>query len=448
MKDKGQNSQERLPPQNIEAEEALLGSLLISPGAVVRVATIIKPEDFYREKNGWVFDAALHLMGRGEPVDLMTLCNVMESREQLAEIGGPAFLASLIDTTPTSIHAEHYARIVAEKAARRRLIDAAGRAAALGYSEDGDVDEDWSSALKEIVAVRRDNGSGPVSIQDAVSRHYDRTEAVARADEKPFGIPSGFKDLDGVLRGFQRQDMTILAARPSQGKTSLGLGFAAAACRAGFHTALFSVEMSEEAILTRLISQESGVPFEDIRDGHVGARWDLYTKTAGEIASWPLWIDDTGGISPGYLRAELMRLDALHGIDFAIVDYVQLMSADGRHPDLRHAVTANSGALKRIGKDLNIPLVVLSQLSRAVEQRQDKRPLLSDLRESGSLEQDADVVIFIYRDEVYDEFTERPGIADIIVAKHRNGRTDTVSLLFNGPCMRFENAEIRRQELI
>ena len=441
---------ERLPPQSIEAEEAILGALLIDPDAIIRVATILKPEDFYREKHGWIYDTALALHERREPIDFLTVCDELDHRGQLDEVGGPAFITTLINAVPTSVHAEHYAHIVERTATRRRLLDAAGQIAVLAYQEADDVDEvvDRSEQILFGVSERRVSRE-LVPIRHVLSEYYDRIEYLTRHRGEMIGIPTGFTDIDRLLGGLQRSDMVILAARPSVGKTSLALSFAHnAAKRFGQRIAFFSLEMSNEQVVQRLISAETGINAQRLRRGEIEQdEWGRFIKATNDLAETHFYIDDTPGASALELRSKARRLHAEVGVDLVVVDYLQLMRGDFRSENRVQEISSISRALKALARELNVPVLALSQLSRSVESRTDKRPILSDLRESGALEQDADVVVFIYRDELYNENTERKNLADIIVAKHRNGPTGTVTLYFKKELAQFLEAEVRRTEI-
>jgi replicative DNA helicase len=441
---------ERLPPQSMEAEEAVLGALLIDPDAIIRVATLLKPVDFYREKNGWIYDAALALHERREPIDFLTVCDELDRREQLDEIGGPGFITSLINAVPTSIHAEHYARIIERTATRRRLIEAAGEIAGLAYQEADDVNEVVDRAEQVLFGVSERRISRElVPIRQVLSAYYDRIEYLTRHRGEMIGIPTGFTDLDRLLGGLQRSDMVILAARPSVGKTSLALSVAHnAAKRFRQRVAFFSLEMSSEQVVQRLISAETGINSQRLRRGEIAQdEWGRFMKAASDLSESLFYIDDTPGISALELRTKARRLHAEVGVDLLVVDYLQLMRGDFRSENRVQEISSISRALKGLARELNVPVLAISQLSRGVEARTDKRPILSDLRESGALEQDADVVMFIYRDELYNENTERKNIADIIVAKHRNGPTGTVALFFKKELAQFREAEVRRREI-
>ena len=438
---------ERLPPQNIEAEEAVLGGLLIDSDAIIRVSTVLKPEDFYREKNGWIFGAALALHERHEPIDFLTVCDELERKGQLDEVGGPAFLTGLINVVPTSIHIEHYATIVQRAAIRRRLIEAAGQIAALAYREEDDVDEVVDRAEQVVFAVSSARLSrSVVPLRSAVSDYYDRVEYLNKHKGQMIGLPTGFARLDEILGGMQRSDMLVLAARPSMGKTSLALNIAhTAAKKFGQRVLVFSLEMASEQVVERLTSAEAGIDSQRLRRGEIADdEWSRFITTTSSLSELAFFIDDTPAISVLEMRTKARRLHAEVGLDLIVVDYLQLMRGEGRHENRQQEVSAISRGIKALARELNIPILALSQLSRGVEARSDKRPILSDLRESGSIEQDADVVLFIYRDEVYNENTERRGIADILVAKHRHGPTGSVPLLFRGPTASFVEAEIHR----
>jgi replicative DNA helicase len=434
----------------MEAEEALLGSILIDPDAIIRVATILKPEDFYREKHGWIYETALNLHERREPIDFLTICDELEHRGQLDQVGGPAFITTLVNAVPTSIHAEHYAQIVERAATRRRLIEAAGQIAALAYQEADDVEEVVDHAEQVLFGVsERRIARDLVPIKQVLSDYYDRIEYLTQHQDEMLGVPTGFNDIDKLLGGLQKSDMIILAARPSVGKTSLALSFGHnAAKRYGQRVAFFSLEMSNEQVVQRLISAETGIDSQRLRRGRLNeGEWAKFMKVYNDLSGTLFYIDDTPGISALELRTKARRLHAEVGIDLLIVDYLQLMRGDFRSENRVQEISSISRALKSLARELNVPLLALSQLSRGVESRTDKRPILSDLRESGALEQDADVVVFIYRDEMYNENTERPNIADIIVAKHRNGPTGTVALYFKKELAQFLEAEVRRTEV-
>jgi len=423
-------------------EDAVLGALLIDGDAIVRVAPILQSEDFYNEKRAWIYASMLALDAKRCQIDFLTVCDELGSK---LEVVGPGYLTGLINAVPTSMHAEHYARIVADLSSRRRMLDAAGQIAALSVREDLGIDDLQSQAVKAVVDARGERDKETVPLSKALSDYYDRIEAISKTGS--LGIPTGYPDLDKILKGLQKSDMILLAARPSTGKTSLSLGIALNAARLGFRVGIFSLEMSTDQVTQRLLSIESAVPSTNMREGQMASvEWQAFMRAMASLNDLPIHVDDTSGLTPGQLRAKAMLLDARHGLDLLIVDYLQLMRPDSKEWGRYEIVTAISQSIKGLAKDMNLPILALSQLSRGVESRTEKIPVLSDLRESGSLEQDADVVMFIYRDEMYNEDSEKRGVADVIVAKHRNGPTGTISLIFQKHLARFVSAEIRNLE--
>ncbi|MGQ9489450.1 MAG: replicative DNA helicase [Anaerolineae bacterium] len=437
-------------PANPEAEEAVLGSLLIDPDAVLKVASFLAPEDFYREKNAWIYRAILDLHERREPADFVTLVDELERRNILHEVGGAAYITSLINSVPSAVYVEHYGHIVERTATLRRLIDAAGQIAALAYEEAEDVNEVVDRAEQLIFNVserriRRD--LRPVG--QVMHQVVDRIEYLHRHQGEVLGVPSGFTKLDRLLGGFQKSDLIIVAARPSVGKTSLAMNFALNAARKYRKVvAFFSLEMSAEQLVQRLLAMETGIDQQRLRRGEIADHeWDMLMAAAGELSSAMLFIDDTPAMSALELRTKARRLQAEHGLDLMVVDYLQLMRGEGRSENRVQEISYISRSLKSLARELEVPLIALSQLSRAVEARSDHKPQLSDLRESGAIEQDSDVVMFIYREDMVKENSEKKNIADIIVAKHRNGPTDTVPLYFRKELTKFENLEMVREPL-
>lgn len=444
------NPPDKTIPANPEAEEAVLGSLLIDPDAILKVASFLEPDDFYREKNGWIYRAILDLHERREPADFVTLVDELERRAQLQQVGGTAYITSLINSVPTAVHVEHYAHIVERTATLRRLIAAAGQIAALAYEEAEDVDEVVDRAEQLIFNVserriRRDL----TPVRQIMHTVVDRLDYLHRHKGDLLGVPSGFSKLDKLLGGFQKSDLIILAARPGVGKTSLALNIAVnAAKRYGQRVAFFSLEMSSEQLVQRLLAAETGINQQRLRLGEINDdEWPMLMEAAGVLSETMLFIDDTPAVSALELRTKARRLQAEHGLDMVIVDYLQLMRSDTRSENRVQEISYISRALKSLARELEVPLIALSQLSRAVEARSDHKPVLSDLRESGAIEQDADVVMFIYREEMVKENTERKNIADVIVAKHRNGPTDTVPLYFDKTLTRFADLELTKEPL-
>mgnify|MGYP000346294447 CR=1 FL=1 len=434
-------------PQNVEAEEAVLGSLLIDPEALFRVAPFLKANDFYIQKNAWIYEAILALHERREPIDFLTICDELDRREQLAEVGGAAYITQLINAVPSAIHVESYGHIVEQAAIRRRLINAASQIAQLAYQEAEEIDLTVDQAEQALFNVSQRRITRDLTpIQEVIRSYYDRIEYLYAHQGEPLGVPTGYVDIDRMLGGLQRSDFIIIAARPSVGKTSLCLSVARNAARYGQHVAVFSLEMSKEQIVQRIVSAETGIDTQRLRMGQLqDNEWPLFVEATGKLADLPIYIDDTPAISVLQLRTKARRLHSEHGLDLIFVDYLQLMSGDVHSENRVQEVSYISRSLKAIARELDVPVVAASQLSRAVEQRTDKRPILADLRESGSLEQDADIVMFIYRDELYHPDTERPNIADVIIAKHRNGPTGNIQLFFRKRLAQFLDAEIQRQ---
>jgi replicative DNA helicase len=438
---------DKMIPHNVEAEESVLGSLLIDPEALFRVSPFLKGEDFYIQKHAWIYEAIFALHERREPVDFVTLCDELERREQLEEIGGAAYITHLINVVPSAIHVEAYGHIVEQAAVRRRLISTASQIAQLAYQETEDIDQTVDQAEQALFSVSQRRITRDLApIQEVLRRYYDRIEYLYAHQGEPLGVPTGYVDLDRLLGGLQRSDFVIVAARPSVGKTSLCLSMGRNAARHGQRVAVFSLEMSAEQIVQRLISAETGIDSQRLRLGNLREEeWPLFVQATGKLADLAVFIDDTPSISALQLRTKARRLHAEHGLDLIVVDYLQLMTGDVRSENRVQEVSFISRSLKALARELDVPVVAASQLSRAVEQRTDKRPVLADLRESGSLEQDADVVMFIYRDEMYHPETERQHIADIIVSKHRNGPTGTIQLFFRSHMAQFLDAETRQQ---
>jgi replicative DNA helicase len=379
-------------PHNVEAEEAVLGSLLIDPEAIFRVSPFLKPDDFYIVKNGWIYDAILSLHEHRQPADFVTVCDELENRTQLEEAGGAAYIASLINVVPTAIHVEAYARIVERTAIRRRLISAAGQIASFAYEEDQPVDEVIDRSESVLFSIsQRHAARDLVPVKQVLADYYDRIAYLYEHRGEPLGIPTGFIDLDKLLGGLQRSDLIIIAARPGVGKTSMLLAIAlTAARRFKQKVALFSLEMSNEQLVQRLMSSETGIDSQRLRLGDLKeTEWPKFAEAAGRLSDAMMFIDDTPGISALQLRTKARRLHAEYGLDLIMVDYLQLMSGDTRGENRVQEISYISRALKGLARELNVPLIAASQLSRAVEQRHDKRPILSDLRESGCLRGDS-----------------------------------------------------------
>ncbi len=437
---------EPLPPHNTDAEAAVLGALLIDRDAISRVAAILRPEDFYRDRNATIYAAMLALHDRREPIDYLTLTDELQRTGRYEEVGGLAYLSALFTEVPTSLHVEHYARIVEAAALRRRLIRAAGRIAALGYDETLDPDRALEEAEQTLFAVAQRRQSRDFQkLADVLRAYWEDLLLAADVDRLQRGIPTDFKDLDKLLGGLQRSDLIIVAARPSMGKSSFALCLARnAAVRFGATVGIFSLEMSTAQLAQRLLFSESGVDSTRLRQATLGPTERRKLADAlGVLAAAPIYLDDTPNIALAELRAKARRLHHEVGLDLLVIDYLQLIQGPGRDNRV-HEISEISRSLKGLARELNVPVVALSQLSRAVESRSPHIPMLSDLRESGSIEQDADVVMFIYREEVYERDTENKGIAEIHVAKHRNGPTGQVSLLWQEKLTKFVDLSVER----
>lgn len=435
---------EKLPPHNMEAEQSVLGSLLIDRDAVIRIASFLKPADFYSTGNGLIYESILDLYNRRVPPDFVTIVDELTRRERLQDVGGVGYLTELINAVPTAVHIEFYGHIVERTATLRRLIDAGATIVSIGYDDSIEVEDALDRSERAVFDVsQRRTVRDFVGIGEVLETYFDKLDTIQQHRGEVVGVPTGFVDLDKLTGGLQRSDLIILAARPSVGKTSLQLGIAHnAAVRHDKTVGIFSLEMSAEQLVQRLLAMETGVDSQRLRLGFIDdSEWDQISRAFGRLAEADVFIDDTPSISIMELRSKARRLLAERGLDLVIVDYLQLLQ--GRRSENRvQEISEISRSLKGLARELNIPVLALSQLSRAVESRTEHRPVLSDLRESGSIEQDADIVMFIYREEMYDRETEKRGIAEVIVAKHRNGPTDTVNLRFFERTARFADLEL------
>ncbi len=424
---------DRVPPQSSEAEQAVLGAILLESEALVTAMERLRPEDFYRSSHGLIFEAMIQLAEKNEPVDLVTLTAHLKDQDQLDEAGGVKYLAELARSVPTAANVDYYAQLVEEKSILRRLIRTATQIAANGYSGD-DVSLLLSEAEQRIMEIsNRRSSSGFISIRDVLLEVFERVEHLYHHKGGTTGIPSGFVDLDKMTSGFQRSDLIIVAARPSVGKTAFALNIAQnVGVRAKETVAIFSLEMSAGQLVQRIICAEANLDAGRMRTGYLeGDDWEKLTMAIGALSEADIYIDDTPGITVAEIRAKCRRLKKEKGLGMILIDYLQLIHGRGKAGENRQQeVSEISRTLKQIARELNVPVIALSQLSRGVEQRQDKRPMMSDLRESGSIEQDADIVAFLYRDDYYDKESEKKNIIEIIIAKQRNGPVGTVELAF------------------
>ncbi|WP_413377159.1 replicative DNA helicase [Alkalihalobacillus sp. 1P02AB] len=441
---------DRTPPQNIEAEQAVLGAIFLEDTALVTASERLQPEDFYRAAHQRIYEIMLDLAEKGEPVDLVTLTSELQDRKWLDDIGGMAYLADLANAVPTAANVEYYSRIVEEKSVLRRLIRVATNIAAEGYTSEDEVDAILDDAEKTILDVaQRKNTSAFVSIKDVLVETYENIEMLQNQKGDITGIPTGFVELDKMTAGFQRNDLIIVAARPSVGKTAFALNIAQnVATKTDENVAIFSLEMGASQLVQRMLCAEGNIDAQRMRTGALTSEdWQKLTMAMGSLAKAGIYIDDTPGIKVGEIRAKCRRLKQESGLGMIMIDYLQLIQGNGRSGENRQQeVSEISRTLKGIARELEVPVIALSQLSRGVESRQDKRPMMSDIRESGSIEQDADIVAFLYRDDYYDKESENQNIIEIIIAKQRNGPVGTVELAFVKEYNKFVNLDRRHDE--
>ncbi len=433
-------------PHSREAEEAVLGSVMINPEAYYEVAQFLRGDDFYIHRHQWIWDTFVRLNEQRTPIDLLTVSEELDQQGQLGEVGGPAYLTSLINNVPTSLHAEAYGRIVEDTAIRRRMIAAANDIAKIAYKEEIGVDAAMDEAEKSIFSVsERRLNTALMPIKKVLSDYFERVDRLSNRDEDILGVPTGFIDLDRLLSGLQPSDLLIIAGRPGMGKTAFMLSIARNAAQKKKHIAVFSLEMSNEQLVQRLVAQETGIDSQRLRTGKLeNDDWNTFTHSVEVLGDTHIWLDDTPAITPLQLRTKCRRLHMEFNLDLIIIDYIQLMHSGSRNENRVQEVSFISRQLKVLAKELNVPVLAAAQLSRAVEQRADKRPMLSDLRESGSIEQDADIVMFIYRPDQYEDDSAMANVAEIIVAKHRNGPVGSVQLIFRPQLAKYENAATRQ----
>ena len=437
-------AENRMPPQNIEAEKAVLGAMLIKKDAIIEVQEILRPEDFYREAHKVAYEAMLKLTDNEEAVDIVTLTEELRKEEQLERVGGVRFVTDIANTVPTAANISYHAKIVKEKAELRRLIDAATAIAAAAYEDTDEVANIMDEAEKRILAVAAgQSNDGFEPMKAILLRTFDRINDLYESKGNITGISTGFKDLDHITSGLQPSDLVLVAARPSMGKTAFTLNMAS---YIGLHNlgtvAFFSLEMSKEQLMQRMLCSEGGIDAQRLRTGQLeDEEWTRLVETANRLNSAPIYIDDTAGITVMEMRSKARRLKAEHGLSVIFIDYLQLMQgrASKNSDNRQQEISEISRSLKALARELSVPVIALSQLSRSVESRQVKRPMLSDLRESGSLEQDADIVMFLYREDYYDKDTEAKNVTEVIIAKHRNGPVDTIKLFFQKEFTKFRD---------
>jgi len=442
----------KIPPQSIEAEASLLGSLLIDSEAIVKIADIISAADFYDERHRYIYEAAVFLYEKHSPIDVLTLTETLKDRDLLSIVGGASYITELTNYVPTATHVEQYAEIVSTKAQRRRLIKASQEIAGISYDESKPLKDLIEEAEVRLFEVsQRHVAQDLVSLEDILSDSFDRLDELHKDKGKIRGIPTGFRDLDNIIAGFQRSDLIILAARPSMGKTALALNFAHnVAVKGGFPVIMFSLEMSKEQLVDRLLASEAGVDAWNLRTGNLtDSDFEKLGHAMGSLSEASMFIDDTPGITVSDLRTKARREAHRRPLGLIVVDYLQLMSGGSRFSSESNRVqeiSEISRGLKSIARELNVPVLALSQLSRSVESRSPQIPQLSDLRESGSIEQDADIVAFIYREDYYNPESERKGVTDLFIKKHRNGPTGHIEFYFDKEKQHFKGIDKRHTD--
>ncbi|HYZ92687.1 MAG TPA: replicative DNA helicase [Actinomycetota bacterium] len=428
-----QQTSQRVPPHSVEAEESVLGAMLLSETSISDVLEKLRSDDFYKPAHRRIFESVVSLFGRGEAVDSVTAAEELRRAGALEEVGGKPYLFHLVNSVPAASNASYYARIVEETALLRRMIEATQQAAAMAFESSDDVDNIVDQVEQMIFSVaQRRLGDRFAHIRDLLHEHLEQVEALQLRGASVTGVPSGFIDLDNLTSGLQPSNLVIVAARPSFGKTSFALNIAQqAATEHGVPVAIFSLEMSKMELVQRLVCAEALVDVHKLRTGNLSDQdWSRLATAVGRLADAPVYIDDTEAVTVLEIRAKARRLKQKHGLGLVIVDYLQLMSGPRRSENRQQEISEISRSLKILARELEVPVIAVSQLSRAVEARQDKRPMLADLRESGAIEQDADLVIFIYRDEVYNPDSPDKGTVEILLSKHRNGPVGRLKLTF------------------
>ncbi|MGH7256558.1 MAG: replicative DNA helicase [Nitrospirales bacterium] len=437
-------SEPRLPPQNLEAEQCVLGAILLDNGAIAKAMELLTEEDFYRTAHRKIFTAMLDLSEQSEAIDLLTLSEHLKEKGEIEAVGGSAYLAELVQVVPTAANIRYHSKIVSEKSLLRRLISTSTDVIARGYEGTTNPEDLLDYAERVVFSLAQGKlGVGFTPLHHIIKESLDLVDRLSKRQERVTGIPTGFSRLDDLTAGLQPSDLIVIAGRPSMGKTSLALGIAEhAAVHYGHTVGIFSLEMSKEQLVLRMLSSLALVDSHTLRVGRLQKEdWWRLAEAAGKLEQAPIFIDDTGALTVQQMRGKARRLKAERGLDLLVVDYLQLMQGASDSESRQQEISDISRSLKALAKELNLPVVALSQLSRAVESRKPPIPMLADLRESGAIEQDADLVIFIYRDEVYNSDTDRKGVADILVKKHRNGPTGEVELVFLDKYAKFANLD-------
>ena len=438
----------KVPPQDIEAEQAVVGSMLTDQDAVVAAIETLKPEDFYREDNKIIYEAILNIYNRAEPIDIITLKSELSSMGKLDAVGGLEYIAQLPDKVPTTSNVDRYIKIVQDKSMLRNLIKTANEIISLGYDQTEDVEDVMDHAEKKIFDVmQRKNQKGYTSIKDILIESFTKLEELYNQKQHVTGVPTGFIELDKKTAGLHGSELILIAARPAMGKSAFALNIGTyAATRANIPVAIFSLEMSKDQIGNRILCSEALVDSNNVRTGELNdEELSKLAETSGELSQAQIFVDDTPGISVMEIRAKCRKLKLEKNIGLVIIDYLQLIQGSGKSSSREQEIAEISRSLKILAKEIDVPVIALSQLSRAVESRPDHRPMLSDLRESGSIEQDADIVMFLYRDDYYNEESEKKNIAEVIIAKQRAGSSGTVELAWVGNYTKFANLEKYRE---
>ncbi len=439
----------KIPPHDVDAEQAILGSMLTDQDAVIDAMEVLKPEDFYREDNKFIYQAIINLYNRGEPIDIITVKAELTSMQKFEAVGGIEYLATLPDKVPLVANADKYIKIVEEKSILRQLIKAANEIQSLGYAQNEEIDNIVDQSEKMIFNIMQGkNQKGYTQIKDVLVETFAELEKLYNQKETITGVPTGFADLDYKTAGLHNSDLVLIAARPAMGKSAFALNIATyAAINTKKPVVIFNLEMSKEQLVNRMLCSEAMVDSNKIRTGKIDEEdWIKLATALGPLSEAPIYIDDTPGISVAEIRAKCRKLKLEKNIGLVVIDYLQLIQGSGkRNASREQEISEISRSLKILAKELDVPVIALSQLSRAAEARQDHRPMLSDLRESGAIEQDADIVMFLYRDDYYNPDSEKKNIAEVILAKHRAGSTGTVELLWMGNYTKFANLDKYRE---
>lgn len=430
----------RVPPHSVESEQSILGSILLDKDAMITVAEIISPDDFYKEAHKIIYESMVSLNNKSEPIDIITLTEELKGKGHLTDVGGISYITSLSTIVPTTSNVKYYTDIVKEKSVLRKLIKASNDIIKLGYEKSTKIEDVIEQAEKKIFDISQEKASDDFKpINEVLMDTYDMIEQLYTNKSDVTGVTTGFKDLNKKINGFQRTDLILIAARPAMGKTAFSLNLVQnAAIKGNASVAVFSLEMSKEQLVQRMLASQSSVDLKKIKTGTLGdSDWPRIIDAMAVLSDTKIHIDDTPGIKISELRSKCRKLKIEQGLDLVLIDYLQLMEGDGRNESRQQEIAQISRSLKILAKELNCPVIALSQLSRAPEQRADHRPMLSDLRESGSIEQDADIVMFLYRDEYYNVDSESKNICEVIISKNRHGETGSVELVWLGEVQRF-----------